>query len=191
MPAPPRKPTRAEVLAAAGRTVPDVIAPDLAVLFCGINPGLYTAAVGHHFARPGNRFWPALFAGGFTDRLYAPHEERLLLDLGYGITNLVARATAAADELTADELAAGGKRLAARVRRLRPRWLAVVGVGAYRAAFARRRAAFGPQDEVIGATRIWVLPNPSGLNAHHGARELGRMFGELRAAVLGTGRPPG
>jgi TDG/mug DNA glycosylase family protein len=153
------------------------------VLFCGINPGLYTAAVGHHFARPGNRFWPALFAGGFTDRLYAPHEERLLLDLGYGITNLVNRATATADELTADELAAGGKRVAAKVRRCGPRWLAVVGVGAYRTAFGRPRAAIGPQEEAIGTTRIWVLPNPSGLNAHYGARELGRIFGELHAAV--------
>jgi TDG/mug DNA glycosylase family protein len=190
VPSPPRKPTRAEILAAAGKSVPDVIAPDLTVLFCGINPGLYTAAVGHHFARPGNRFWPALFAGGFTDRLFAPHEEQLLLDLGYGITNLVNRATATADELTADELLAGGKRVAAKVRRMRPRWLAVVGVGAYRVAFAQPRAAIGLQEEAIGATRVWVLPNPSGLNAHYGARELGRIFGELRAAVT-VGGPPG
>lgn len=181
----PRRPTKQEILAAANKSVPDVIAPDLAVLFCGINPGLYTAAVGHHFARPGNRFWPALFAGGFTPRLYSPYEERLLLDLGYGITNLVNRATATADELTAGELVAGGKRLRATVKRYRPRWVAVVGIGAYRSAFARPRAALGPQDEAIGSTRVWVLPNPSGLNAHYGARELGRMFGELRQAVNG------
>lgn len=180
---PPRRPTKDEIAAAHDKTVPDVIAPDLDVLFCGINPGLYTAAVGHHFARPGNRFWPALFAAGFTDRLLAPHEERLLLNLGCGITNLVPRATAAADELTADELSAGGKALVAKVKRLRPRWLAVVGVGAYRTAFGRPRAALGQQVETIGATRVWVLPNPSGLNAHYGARALGDLFGALRAAV--------
>lgn len=182
-PSSPRRPTRAEILAAAGQTVPDVIAPDLAVLFCGINPGLYTAAVGHHFARPGNRFWPALHAGGFTDRVLAPHEERLLLDLGYGITNLVRRATATADELDAAELRTGAVRLALTVQEQRPRWLAVVGIGAYRAAFARPRAAIGLQPETMGATRIWVLPNPSGLNAHHGAAALGALFGALREAV--------
>jgi TDG/mug DNA glycosylase family protein len=181
-PPPPRKPTAEEIRLASGKTVPDVIAPDLTVLFCGINPGLYTAAVGHHFARPGNRFWPALHAAGFTDRVIAPHEERLLLALGYGITNVVARATAGADELSPAELVAGGRRLAAKVRRCRPRFLAVLGIGAYRSAFARPLAALGLQEETLAATRIWVLPNPSGLNAHYRAADLGRLFGALHQA---------
>lgn len=179
----PRRPTREELLAAAGKTVPDVIAPDLRVLFCGINPGLYTAAVGHNFARPGNRFWPALHAGGFTDRVLSPFEERELLKLGYGITNVVDRATASADELSADELAAGGQRLAAKVRRYRPRFLAVLGIGAYRSAFGRPHAAPGPQPEALDATRIWVLPNPSGLNASYQPEKLAAMFRALRDAV--------
>ncbi|XXT48672.1 G/U mismatch-specific DNA glycosylase [Sorangium sp. So ce542] len=185
MPTPrrPRRPTREEILAAAGKTVPDVIAPDLRVLFCGINPGLYTAAVGHNFARPGNRFWPALHAGGFTDRVLSPFEERELLKLGYGITNVVERATASADELSADELAAGGERLAAKVRRYRPRILAVLGIGAYRSAFGRPHAAPGPQPETLDATRIWVLPNPSGLNASYQPEKLAAMFRALRDAV--------
>jgi double-stranded uracil-DNA glycosylase len=179
----PRRPTPADLRAAAHKTVPDVVAPGLAVLFCGINPGLYTAAVGHHFARPGNRFWPALHAAGFTPRLLAPHEERLLLDLGYGITNVVARATATADEISAEELAAGGVKLRARVRRWRPRCLAVLGIGAYRSAFGRPKAALGAQPERIAETQVWVLPNPSGLNAHYQPSELARLFGELRGAV--------
>src|SRR2546422_68406 len=126
----PWKPTRKQILAAAGKTVSDVIAPDLRVLFCGINPGLYTAAVGHHFARPGNRFWPALLASGFTDRLVSPFDERELLEQGYGITNVVMRATATADELTREELLEGGKRLIAKVRRYKPCFLAVLGLGA-------------------------------------------------------------
>src|SRR5688500_7518875 len=161
------KPTRADLLAAKNRTIRDVAAPGLRVLFCGINPGLYSGATGHHFARPGNRFWPALHASGFTPRRLAPHEERELLALGLGITNVVARTTATADELTPEELAQGGRRLRAKVRRLRPRWLAVLGVGAYRVAFGRPRAALGPQPERIGDTGIWVLPNPSGLNANY------------------------
>lgn len=184
---PPPRPTAAAIRAAAGRTVPDVIAPGLAVLFCGINPGLYTAAVGHHFARPGNRFWPALHAAGFTDCVLAPHEERALLDLGYGITNVAARATATADELTAEELTAGGAQLEARVRRYGPRFLAVLGIGAYRSAFARPRAALGVQVETIGATRIWILPNPSGLNAHYQAADLARLYRELGEAAGGKG----
>ncbi len=124
--------------------MPDVIAAGLAVLFVGINPGLYTAAIGHHFGRPGNRFWPALHAGGFTPRLFSPYEERELLPLGYGITNVVARATATADELTQAELLEGGRRLTAKARRYRPRILAFLGIGAYRVAFARPRATLGP-----------------------------------------------
>ncbi|HLL77383.1 MAG TPA: G/U mismatch-specific DNA glycosylase [Pyrinomonadaceae bacterium] len=182
-----RKPTREELAAAAGRTVRDVIAPGLRVLFCGINPGLYTAATGHHFARPGNRFWPALHASGFTPRLFAPHEERELLPLGYGITNVVARATATADELTAEEFVEGGRKLAAKVRRFKPTFLAVLGVGAYRTAFAQPKARLGRQGEKIGETVVWVLPNPSGLNAHYQPRDLARLFAELRAAAEEAG----
>jgi TDG/mug DNA glycosylase family protein len=182
------RPTRADLVAAADRTVPDVIGPGLHVLFCGINPGLYSAWSGHHFARPGNRFWPALHAGGFTPRLFHPSEERELLALGHGITNVVRRASAAADELSVDELIAGGKSLRARVRRYRPRFLAVLGVGAYRVAFDRPKAVLGPQPEPIGETRVWVLPNPSGLNAHYQAADLGEVFRQLRDAVGVPGR---
>lgn len=158
--------------------------PGLRVLFCGINPGLYSAATGHHFARPGNRFWPALHQSGFTGRLLAPNEETELLQLGLGITNVVDRGTARADELTADELIAGGKKLAGKVRRLRPAWLAVIGVTAYRIAFMQRNATVGRQDLMIGGTRVWVLPNPSGLNAHWRPPQLADAFRELREAAL-------
>ena len=153
------------------------------MLFCGINPGLYTAAVGHHFARPGNRFWPALFAAGFTDRLVSPFAERQLLKSGYGVTNVVMRATATADQLTREELREGGKRLAAKVRRYSPRVLAVLGLGAYRAAWDKPKAVIGMQEERVGETVIWVLPNPSGLNAHYQANDLARLFRELRESV--------
>jgi TDG/mug DNA glycosylase family protein len=179
----PRRPSKEELLAAAGKTVPDLIAPRLRVLFCGINPGLYSGAVGHHFGRPGNRFWPALYAAGFTARLLSPFEEHELLESGYGITNVVERATATAAELSAGEFVEGGRRLTAKVRRYRPRWLAVLGIGAYRAAFDRPRARLGRQDETIGDTMVWVLPNPSGLNAHYQPKDLARVFGELRAAI--------
>src|SRR3569832_759823 len=174
------KPTKDEVQAASGRSVPDVIAPGLRVLFCGINPGLYTAAVGHHFARPGNRFWPALYAGGFTDRLLSPFDERELLKSGYGITNVVPRATASADLLTKEEILAGGERLRSKVLRYRPRILAVLGVGAYRTAFNQPKATVGRQEDQIGATLLWVLPNPSGLNANYQAAGLARLFRELK-----------
>jgi TDG/mug DNA glycosylase family protein len=176
-------PTRAELLAAADKLVPDVIAPDLRVLFCGINPGLYTAYTGHHFARPGNRFWPALHLSGFTPRLLRPAEEQELLGLGCGITNLVSRASATADELTKEELVAGGAHLTAKVEQYAPQVLAVLGVGAYRSAFNRPRAAVGPQAERIGPARVWVLPNPSGLNAHYTLEGLAAVFRELRLAV--------
>lgn len=187
----PRRPTRAALAAAAGATVADVAAPGLLVLFCGINPGLYSAATGHHFARPGNRFWPALHASGFTKSLLNPAEQDRLLDLGLGITNIVARATARADELRRAELVAGGVALTAKVRELRPRWLAVVGVTAFRVAFGRP-AAVGPQPDPIGETPVWVLPNPSGLNAHWNATALAAEFTQLRRAVLARGDdPPG
>ncbi|HEX4926724.1 MAG TPA: G/U mismatch-specific DNA glycosylase [Burkholderiales bacterium] len=160
-----------------------MIAPGLKVLFCGINPGLYSGATGHHFARPGNRFWPALYAAGFTDRVLSPFEERELLPLGYGITNVVARATATADALTREELVAGGKRLVAKVKKYRPRVLAVVGVGAYRVAFDRAKAKVGLQDETIGQTLLWLLPNPSGLNANYQPAALAEVFRELREHV--------
>lgn len=176
-------PTKAELLAAAGKTLPDVIAPNLRVLFCGINPGLYTAAMQQHFGRPGNRFWPVLHRAGFTPRLFHPSEQRDLLPLGYGITNLVARATATAAELTDDELVAGARALERKVRRTTPRVLAVVGVGAYRTAFHRPRAPLGLQSETIGDTALWALPNPSGLNANYQADALVRLFRELREWV--------
>jgi TDG/mug DNA glycosylase family protein len=176
----PWKPTKAQLLAASEKTVADVIAPDLLVLFCGINPGLYTAAVGHHFARPGNRFWPALHAGGFTERVLSPFDERELLKSGYGITNVVPRTTATADSLTKEEIVAGGEELRRKVLRYRPKVLALLGVGAYRTAFNQPKAVVGRQTEMIGGTIVWVLPNPSGLNAHYQAGELARLFSELK-----------
>lgn len=177
--------------AAAGRTVPDLVAPGLAVLFCGINPGLYSAATRHHFARPGNRFWPALHAAGFSDRLLQPWEEDRLLPGGYGITNLVPRATAGADELTREELIAGRRRLERLVRRSEPRWVAVLGLGAYRTAFGRPLATVGAQAELLAGSRLWVLPNPSGLNAHYQLPDLVLEFAALRAAVDRTERARG
>ncbi|HWZ59079.1 MAG TPA: G/U mismatch-specific DNA glycosylase [Gemmatimonadaceae bacterium] len=174
------RPTRADLLAAANRTVRDVIAPGLRVLFAGINPGLYTAWAGHHFARPGNRFWPTLHAAGFTDRVLDPSEEHALLPLGFGITNVVQRASALASELSAAELEVGGMRLVRTVKRYRPRCLAVLGVSAYRGAFRQPRAIIGRQDDAIGETTVWVLPNPSGLNAHYQLPELARLFRQLR-----------
>jgi TDG/mug DNA glycosylase family protein len=171
-----RKPTKEEILAADGKTVPDVIAHGLEVLFCGINPGLYSGAVGHHFARPGNRFWPTLHAAGFTERQFSPFEERELLKLGYGITNFVERATATADQLSPREVIEGGKHLEAKVKRYRPKCVAVLGIGAYRTAFKRPKAVPGKQGETIGDATLWVLPNPSGLNAHYNLKELARVF---------------
>ena len=179
----PWKPTKEQLLAATEKTVRDVIAPDLRVLFCGINPGLYTAAVGHHFARPGNRFWPALHAGGFTDRVLSPFDERELLKSGYGITNVVMRATATADLVSKEEILAGGKRLRAKVLRYHPRILAVLGLGAYRTAFQQPKAVVGRQEELIGKTILWVLPNPSGLNANYQAPDLARLFRELHESA--------
>jgi TDG/mug DNA glycosylase family protein len=190
-----RRPTRADLEAARGELLPDVLPgpgdPPLRVLFSGINPGLLSAWTGHHFARPGNRFWPALQAGGFTPRVLAPAEQHLLTDLGLGITNVAPRATARADELSDAELLAGGERLRGLVAAYRPDWLAVVGIGAYRVAFADRAAVVGPQDARLGDTAVWVLPNPSGLNAHYTPATLGEAFAALRRAVeAGSGRDP-
>jgi TDG/mug DNA glycosylase family protein len=192
----PCTPTRQQLAAASDRTVPDIIAPDLRVLFVGINPGLYSAAIGHHFGRPGNRFWPALYASGFTPRLLSPFEEKELLSLHLGITNVVERASARADELTADELRAGAAVLAKKVRRYRPRFIAVLGVTAYRIALNQPRAATGRQSEPFAGAVAWVLPNPSGLNAHYLAGDLARLFTELReaadssSALTSSGDPP-
>jgi TDG/mug DNA glycosylase family protein len=175
-----RKPSQEELQSAAGKTLDDVLRRGLDVVFSGINPGLYTAAVGFHFARPGNRFWPTLHRAGFTPHLFSPDEQRSLLDLGIGMTNVVARATNAADELTPAELAEGARALEARIRRYRPRVLAILGIGAYRTGFAHPKAGMGLQSETIGATRIWVLPNPSGLNANYKPADLVELFRELR-----------
>jgi TDG/mug DNA glycosylase family protein len=181
--------TREELAAMTGRTIADVIAPDLDVVFCGINPGLLSAATGRHFARPGNRFWPALHRSGFTPRQLGPDEQEELIGLGLGITNVVARATAGAAELRPEEYQAGGEILRAKVRRFRPRWLAVVGIGAYRVAFDAPKAAMGRQAETLGDTGLWVLPNPSGLNAHYTPDTLAEAFAELRAAVASGAQP--
>ena len=177
------KPSRAELLAAQNKTVRDVIAPGLRVLFCGINPGLYSGATGHHFARPGNRFWPTLHQAGFTSRLLHPSEERELLIDGYGITNLVARATATADELSRDELVAGQRRLKSKVKRYQPQVVAVLGISAYRTAFGRKDVSLGKQPEELANAIVWVLPNPSGLNAHYQLADLAEHFQTLRQAV--------
>lgn len=174
------KPTPQQVRDAYGKSVPDLVKPNLRVLFCGINPGLYTAAVGNHFGRPGNRFWPALYEGGFTPRLYSPFEKEKLLDLGLGITNIVDFATARADELTKEQLQTGGQTLVKKIKKLKPHFAAIVGLGAYRVAFGDPNAKVGEQEKRIGKTRLWVLPNPSGLNAHYNIKKLGIVFGELR-----------
>jgi TDG/mug DNA glycosylase family protein len=180
---PPARPTPDDLAAAAGKTLADLIAPGLDVLFVGINPGLYSAAIGRHFGRPGNRFWPTLFAAGFTPRLLSPYEERELLALRLGITNVVARATARADELHPHEFVAGAAALRKKVKRFSPRFVAVLGVTAYRAGFARPDAVPGRQPDTIEGAAAWVLPSPSGLNAHYQADRLAELFGELRSAV--------
>jgi double-stranded uracil-DNA glycosylase len=182
------KPTKQQLIDAAGKTVPDVIGPNLRVLFCGINPGLYTAAVGHHFARPGNRFWPALFKSGFTDRLISPFEECELLKSGLGISNVVPHATATAAELTKEDFIAGGRLLAGKVKKYQPRIVAILGVGAYRGAFANPKASIGEQNEGIHSARVWVLPNPSGLNANYQLADLVRLFAELRMAAKASAK---
>ncbi|ACU73347.1 Uracil-DNA glycosylase superfamily [Catenulispora acidiphila DSM 44928] len=179
--------TPEDLAAANGRTLADVIAPHLNVLFCGINPGLLSALTGHHFARPGNRFWPALHRSGFTPRQLAPHEQDHLITLGLGITNVVPRATAGAAELRAEEYRTGGEALRAKVAEYRPRWLAIVGIGAYRVAFDAPKAVMGRQELTLGETGVWVLPNPSGLNAHYNVDTLAAAYAELRVVVEGEG----
>ena len=182
------RPTGAEIEAARDRTIPDILAPGLRVVFSGINPGLYSGAVGHHFARPGTRFWKALHLSGFTARLLSPFEDGELLACGLGLTNVVARATASADELTAGELRAGAAVLERKIGEFRPAVVAVLGIGAYRSAFRRRSAAFGRQDEDLGGSALWILPNPSGLNAHHQLDDLAARFAELRVQGIPAAR---
>jgi double-stranded uracil-DNA glycosylase len=181
------RPSPADLEAARNRTIPDVL-PDpgarFDVLFCGINPGLYSAATGWHFARPGNRFWPALHLSGFTPRLLAPREQDQLPGLGLGITNLVARATAQAAELDDTELRAGREHLAALARSHRPRVVAIAGVTAYRTALGQPKADAGPQPEKLGGAQLWVLPNPSGLNAHWSLDQIAAAFAAVRTASI-------
>lgn len=177
------KPTSQDLLRALEKTVPDVITPRLKVLFCGINPGLYSAAIGHHFGRPGNRFWPALHLSGFTERQLSPFEDGRLLDYGLGITNVAERATASADELAVAELLAGARRLEEKAGAYAPRVVAILGVGVYRRAFARPKAALGRQPERLGGAELWVLPNPSGLNAHYSLPALAELFRKLRYSL--------
>jgi TDG/mug DNA glycosylase family protein len=179
------RPTQEDLLAAVNTSVPDVIAPHLKVLFCGINPGVYSAVLGCHFARPGNRFWKALYLAGFTRRLFVPQEQDRLLELGYGITNLVNRATISAAELSAEEFILGGEKLREQVRAYAPEWVALLGIEAYRKAFRQPKARLGFQAETIEKTRLWVLPNPSGLNAHYTQHQLGDLFRELHETVEG------
>jgi TDG/mug DNA glycosylase family protein len=177
-----KKPSKEEVAAAVGKKVPDVIAPRLRILFCGINPGLYSAAVGHHFARPGNRFWRGLKEAELTDRLLSPYEEAELLRVGIGITNLVGRATATADQISTGELKRGRRRLEEKIRKYRPRIVAILGMGAYRKASGSKKVETGAQEAKIGTASLWVLPNPSGLNAHYQLSDYARLFRELKQA---------
>ena len=173
--------------AATSRTLSDIVAPGLRILFVGINPGLYSGATGHHFARPGNRFWPTLHAAGLTPRRLGPCEERELLDQWLGVTNLVARTTASAAELEPDELVRGGRRLARLVARIRPLMVAFLGLSTYRIAFARPEASVGPQPERLAGARVWLLPNPSGLNAHWQAPALAQVFRQMDEATRRRG----
>jgi TDG/mug DNA glycosylase family protein len=179
------RPTPADLEAARDATIPDILASGLRVVFAGINPGLYSAATGHHFARPGNRFWPALYRSGFTPRQFRPDEQDQLLALGLGITNVAPRATARAAELAPAELRAGALELQEKMARLRPQWLAVLGVTVYRTAFGHPGAVVGPQEAVIGAPRLWVLPNPSGLNASWTTPKLTEAYRDLRLHAEG------
>ncbi len=182
---PPPKPTSAELAAAYGRTVPDLVRPDLPVLLCGINPSLWSGAVGLHFASPTNRLWPTLHRSGWTSRRLLPWETGELLDAGLGITNLVPRATARADELDDDELRAGLARVSLLAEQVRPRWVAFLGLSSYRTATGERRAGVGPQERRVGGAPVWLLPNPSGLNASWQLPRLAEAYAALRVAATG------
>lgn len=177
------KPSKEDLRDARRRATEDLIDYNLKVLFCGINPGIWSGATGFHFAKPGNRFWKVLHLAGFTDRQLHPSEEHELLERGYGITSFVKRATARADELTTEEFIEGGKILVKKIEKYKPQNLAVLGIGAYRAAFNKPKAKLGLQDEKIGGANVWLLPNPSGLNAHYQVNDLAALFSELRPFV--------
>jgi len=179
------KPTKEDLRDAVNRTMTDLIEYNLKILFCGINPGIWSGATGFHFAKPGNRFWKALHLGGFSDRVLHPSEEHELLENGYGITSFCKRTTATAAELSNDEIIEGGKNLVKKIKKYKPQFLAVLGIGAFRTAFNQPKAKIGLQEEKIGATLIWLLPNPSGLNAHYQLNDLAKLFGELRQRVSG------
>jgi TDG/mug DNA glycosylase family protein len=178
-----RKPTKSDLCDAVNRTVTDLIDYDLKVLFCGINPGLYSGATGLHFARPGNKFWKALHGAGFTDRLLDPSEEKELLARGCGITCFVGRTTSRADELTDREFLEGGRILVRKIEKFRPRNLAVLGTGAFQKAFRQPKARLGLQPENIATARVWLLPNPSGLNAHYQLADFIELFTELKRSL--------
>lgn len=173
-------PTKEELIKASTKTVADLIQPGLKVLFVGINPGLYTAYTGFHYARPGNRFWPTIYAAGFTDRLLKPSESAEMLKYGYGMTNVVARASVSAAELSKEEYLEGGRILTEKVTRYKPQWVAFVGIQAYREAFNKPKATTGLQPDKIDASKVWVLPSPSGLNAHYKPADFTRVFREFR-----------
>lgn len=181
--------SRAELEAARDVTVSDLIGPDLRLLFVGINPGLWTAATRTHFAHPGNRFYPALRLAGIIDRDIdrsdgmSDDDRAHLVDRGVGITNVVQRTTAKASELTTAELRAGGVRLRAFVDEHRPAVVAVAGITAYRAAFRLPKATMGEQPEGWGSARLWVVPNPSGLNAHETVESLADAYREPAVAA--------
>ncbi|BCM89154.1 G/U mismatch-specific DNA glycosylase [Abditibacteriota bacterium] len=178
-----KKPTPDELREAMGQKMADILGPDLRVVFCGINPSVYSVVVGHHFARPGNRFWPTLYASGFTPRRFSPDEDGQLLELGLGITNVAEPSSVAAADLTNEQIKAGGKILRAKIEKFQPQVLAVLGIGAYRLAFDAPKATLGLQEKRLGDTHIWVLPNPSGLNAHYHPPQLAALFSELREWV--------
>lgn len=178
-----KKPTKEDLRDAVNRSTEDLIAYNLKVLFCGINPGIYSGATGFHFARPGNRFWKVLHLAGFTDRQLLPSDENELLELGFGITSFVKRTTARADELSNEEIVAGGKSLVRKIEKYKPQNLAVLGIGAYRTAFQKPKAKIGLQNEKIGSANVWLLPNPSGLNAHYQLNDFVGLFSELRKSI--------
>ncbi|MDO8551702.1 MAG: G/U mismatch-specific DNA glycosylase [bacterium] len=178
-----KRPTKEDLVRAIHKKVPDVISNNLKVLFVGINPGLYTAAIGHHFGRPGNRFWPALYSAGFTKRLLSPYEESELLKVNIGITNLAARATNTAAEVSVTELKEGVKILEEKIKKYHPEWVVILGVQSYRQAFDRPKAQIGLQEEKIAQAKVWLLPNPSGLNAHFSPNTLTKLFKELKSTI--------
>lgn len=179
------KPSKEDLRDAINRTTEDLIDYNLKVLFCGINPGIWSGATGFHFAKPGNRFWKTLHLAGFTDRVLHPSEEHELLENGYGITSFCKRTTARADELTTEEFVEGGRLLVKKIKKYKPKMLAVLGITAYRTAFQQPKAQLGLQPEKIAGADVWLLPNPSGLNAHYQLPDLAKLYREALEKVTG------